>query len=57
MKGPLALIFLVFAQNIISAQGLIEPINIYQEEAEEDSSWEEALPPLLPTNDSEIGKL
>ncbi len=57
MKGLFTLIFLVLAQNIASAQGLIQPIEFYQEEAEVDLSWEESLPPLLPTNDSEISQL
>lgn len=53
----LTLILLLLAQSTILAQGLIEPIDIYQEEAEEDLTWEKALPPLLPTNGSEIGQL
>lgn len=53
----LTLICLLLAQSTILAQGLIEPIDIYQEEAEEDLSWEEALPPLIPADGSEIGKL
>jgi hypothetical protein len=53
----LTLILLLLAQSTTLAQGLTEPIEIYQEGAEEDLSWEEALPPLLPANGSEIGKL
>ena len=48
---------LLLAQSIASAQGLIKPIDFYQEEAEEDSSLEE-IPPQLPTNgESEFGQL
>lgn len=52
-KKFLTLILLLLAQSTTLAQGLIEPIEIYQEEAEEDLSWEEAFPPLLPAKDSE----
>ena len=45
------------ANGMTFAQGLIKPIDFYQEEAEEDSSLEE-IPPQLPTNgESEFGQL
>lgn len=53
----LTLILLLLAQSTTPAQGLIEPIEIYQEEAEGDLFFDENLPPLLPVNDSEIGQL
>jgi hypothetical protein len=56
MKNLLASFLLLLTHDISHAQGLVEPIVFYQEEAEEDSSWEVTLPPLLPTNDSEIGQ-
>jgi hypothetical protein len=48
---------LLLAQSNAFAQGLIKPVDFYQEETEEDSSWEE-IPPQLPSNgESEFGQL
>ena len=57
MRSFLAFLYLMSANGMTFAQGLIKPIDFYQEEAEEDSSLEE-IPPQLPTNDeSEFGQL
>lgn len=53
MKGLVAFFFLLLAHGVTLARGLSEPIDFRQEEAEEDLSWEEALPPLLPAKDAE----
>ena len=57
MRSFLAFLYLMSANGMTFAQGLIKPIDFYQEEAEEDSSLEEK-PPQLPTNgESEFGQL
>ena len=57
MRSFLAFLYLMSANGMTFAQGLIKPIDFYQEEVEEDSSLEE-IPPQLPTNDeSEFGQL
>ena len=57
MRSFLAFLYLMSANGMTLAQGLIKPIDFYQEEVEEDSSLEE-IPPQLPTNDeSEFGQL
>ena len=57
MKSVLAFLYLASANGMTFAQGLIKPIDSYQEEVEEDSSLEE-IPPQLPTNgESEFGQL
>ena len=57
MRSFLAFLYLMSADGMTFAQGLIKPIDFYQEEAEEDSSLEE-IPPRLPTNgESEFGQL
>ena len=57
MRNVLAFLYLASANGMTFAQGLIKPIDFYQEEAEEDSSLEE-IPPQLPTNgESEFGQL
>lgn len=39
------------------SQGLVEPIDFYEDTIEEDSSWEETMPALMPEISSEIGHL
>ena len=57
MRSVLAFLYLISANGMTFAQGLIKPIDFYQDEAEEDSSSEE-IPPQLPTNgESEFGQL
>lgn len=57
MRSFLAFLYLMSADGMTFAQGLIKPIDSYQEEVEEDSSLEE-IPPQLPTNgESEFGQL
>lgn len=57
MRSFLAFLYLMSADGMTFAQGLIKPIDFYQEEVEEDSSLEE-IPPQLPTNgESEFGQL
>lgn len=57
MRSVLAFLYLISATGMTFAQGLIKPIDFYQDEAEEDSSLEE-IPPQLPANgESEFGQL
>ena len=57
MRSFLAFLYLMSANGMTFAQGLIKPLDFYQEETEEDSSLEE-IPPQLPTNgESEFGQL
>ena len=57
MRSVLAFLYLISANGMTFAQGLIKPIDFYQDGAEEDSSSEE-IPPQLPTNgESEFGQL
>ena len=57
MRSVLAFLYLMSADGMTFAQGLIKPIDFYQEDTEEDSSLEE-IPPQLPTNgESEFGQL
>jgi len=57
MRSVLAFLYLISANGMTFTQGLIKPIDFYQDEAEEDSSSEE-IPPQLPTNgESEFGQL
>jgi len=57
MRSILAFLYLISANGMTFAQGLIKPIDFYQDEAEEDSSLEE-IPPQLPTyGESEFGQL
>ena len=39
------------------AQGLVEPIDFFEDTIEEDSPWEETMPALMPERGSEIGHL
>ena len=57
MRSVLAFLYLISATGMTFAQGLIKPIDFYQNEAEEDSSLEE-IPPQLPANgETEFGQL
>jgi hypothetical protein len=57
MRSVLAFLYLISATGMTFAQGLIKPIDFYQDEVEEDSSLEE-IPPQLPANgESEFGQL
>ncbi len=57
MRSVLAILYLISANGMTFAQGLIKPIDFHQDEEEEDSSLEE-IPPQLPTNgESEFGQL
>jgi len=39
------------------SQGLVEPIDFFEDTIEEDSPWEETMPALMPESGSEIGHL
>ena len=57
MRSVLAILYLISATGMTFAQGLVKPIDFHQEEAEEDSSWEETPPQLPADGESEIGQL
>lgn len=57
MKNLLAAFLLLLTHDISHAQGLVEPIDFYQEEAEEESPLEETPPQLMPNDESELGQL
>lgn len=57
MKGLVAIFLLLLAHGSSHGQGLVEPIDFYQEEAEEESPLEETPPQLMPKDESELGQL
>ena len=57
MRSVLAFLYLASANGMTFAQGLIKPIDFYQEETEKDAVWEETQPQLPANSESELGQL